>query len=100
MLEQQHLAMIRAALRYWSEEMTPHDGQAASPYFESDEESPLNATEITALIDELKTLKIGYVAVDGINQKVLSDCIYRQQVQISSFERTAKIAVILFPRGA
>lgn len=57
MLTRQHLATIRAALRFWNEEIAVHDANVARPYFDLSDVEPLTAAEIESLIRNLKTAR-------------------------------------------
>ncbi|PQO43832.1 hypothetical protein [Blastopirellula marina] len=71
MMRRRDLATIRAALRFWRDEIVPHGVNAASPYFRAGDPSPLERAELIRLLGNLETLKIGYVKVDPVGKKVL-----------------------------
>lgn len=45
--------MIIAALKYWRDEMEPHDPDVARPYFEGLGSDPLSTNELEVLLDRL-----------------------------------------------
>lgn len=52
-LTPKELAMIIAALKYWRDEMEPHDPDVARPYFEGLGSDPLSTNELEVLLDRL-----------------------------------------------
>lgn len=57
MLTQQHLAIIRAALRFWKEEIAIHEANVARPYFDIPNIEPPTVAEIESLIRNLETAR-------------------------------------------
>ena len=55
MITTRELATLRAALRYWQEEMCPHGADAMRPYFDQPEVEPLSSDEIDELRQPLAT---------------------------------------------
>ncbi|UUO07881.1 hypothetical protein M4951_06090 [Blastopirellula sp. J2-11] len=96
MLDHRHLATIRAALRYWREEMTPHGTSATTAYFGADDAASLDAVEIAELIRDLETLQIGYLVLDGDTQTVVRNQIQAAPPPIVGSPLTSKIAVVLY----
>lgn len=72
MLTKQHLAIIRAALQFFDEEMSPHDPDVARPYFEETLEEELTIDEVPQLRELLRTVELRYVCCDRIGTTVTS----------------------------
>lgn len=54
MLTQDQLATIRAALRYWRDEIVPGGRKVSSLYFDTRVENELNADEVELLIEQFR----------------------------------------------
>ncbi|MHC2068147.1 hypothetical protein ACYFX5_11780 [Bremerella sp. T1] len=65
MLNERHLATIRAALRYWHDEMASHDHTLSKPYFQELDAEPLNPEEVSELIRTLESTTIRPVVIDA-----------------------------------
>ncbi|MFN3152910.1 hypothetical protein [Bremerella sp.] len=65
MINERHLATIRAALRYWHDEMASHDQTLSRPYFREHEVEPLNSDEVLELIRTLESTIIRPVMLDA-----------------------------------
>ncbi|WP_430454378.1 hypothetical protein [Rhodopirellula europaea] len=63
MLTQDQLTTIRAALRFWCDEMTPAGSDVAAAYYDASVENHLRAVEIELLIDQLQPEKIRYALI-------------------------------------
>lgn len=60
--------LIKAALRYWADEMEPHSSEAAHVYFENpdDSVSPFSARQLLA---RLKGQVVGHLSVSTANEE-------------------------------
>jgi len=70
LLTKRHLAIIRAALKFFDEEMSPHGPDVARPYFEEPLERGLEAEEVGLLRELLQTVELRYLCCDGIGMTV------------------------------
>lgn len=70
MLTKRHLAIIRAALQFFDEEMSPHRLDVAHPYFEEPLEEGLAIDEVRQLRELLRTLELRYVRCDRVETTV------------------------------
>jgi len=61
LLTKRHLAIIRAALLFFDEEMSPHSPDVARPYFEEPLERELAADEVGQLRELLRTVELRYL---------------------------------------
>lgn len=60
MLTKTHLALIRAALQYFDEEMSPHGARVMRPYFDEPLAAEFTEGEIRQLRHRLKNCKLAY----------------------------------------
>lgn len=70
MLTKRHLAIIRAALQFFDEEMSPHDPNVARPYFEEPLERELEAEEVGQLRALLRTVELRYLCCEATGMTV------------------------------
>ena len=76
MLSDTELATIRAALRFWKDEIVPSGIETAKPYFDQDAMELLDAEEINLLITSFESS-----AVETIQWNELGDVISRSMKQ-------------------
>lgn len=82
MLTTRHLAIIRAALLFFDEEMSPHGLEVASPYFEEPLEEELAIDEVRQLWELLATVELRYACCDTAGATVPSqDLLTFEQAQ-------------------
>lgn len=60
MFTRQELATLAAALRFWRDEMLPHEPALVAPYFEGSNFEPLPDDRVDSLIEQL-----GRLATEG-----------------------------------
>jgi len=72
LLTKRHLAIIRAALQFFDEEMTPHGPDVSRPYFEEPLEGELKADEVEQLRELLQTVELRYLCCEGTGAIVSS----------------------------
>ena len=64
-LDHDDLALIRASLRYWIDEMSRHGEDIWTPYFERDRESRDGSdTRANRVLQRLESVELRYIAVD------------------------------------
>jgi len=84
MLTPRELSTVRAALRYWEEEMCPHGEMAMRPYLDRPNHPPLTANQVTqvrqALVDSVR-----YAAYDPQGNQIQGEL-------ISDYEQARKAA--------
>jgi hypothetical protein len=75
MLTERELATVRAALRYWQEEICPHSAEIARAYLEPNDVEPLSAVQIERLREMLDPQAVRYAlyAFHGEGAAVLAD---------------------------
>jgi len=72
LLTKRHLAIIRAALLFFDEEISPHGPNVARPYFEEPLEEELEADEVEQLRTLLRTVELRYLCCDGTETTIPS----------------------------
>jgi len=82
LLTKRQLAIIRAALQFFDEEMSPHGSDVARPYFEEPLEGELEAQEVGQLRELLRVVELRYACCDTAGATVPSqDLLTFEQVQ-------------------
>ena len=71
MLTQTHLAVLRAALQFFDEELGPHGINAMRPYFQKGLEEEVSWNDIAQLRDLLRTCEIRYVCCNREGTRVM-----------------------------
>ena len=78
MLTQRHLSVIRAALRFWSEEMQPYDSELMSAYCdraESDDDFPYSE-DVQWITDHMDQLDLRFILIDAARSSLISDHVF------------------------
>lgn len=73
MLTAIELATVRAALRFWADEMSPHDGRLISAYFDCKLERPLGGAEVLGLRANFEQSHARYLRLTGVRQRRIVD---------------------------
>lgn len=84
MINERHLATIRAALRYWHDEMASHDQTLSRPYFREHEAEPLNSDEVLELIRTLELTIIRPVMLDARTGRLIENGPWISQKEVGS----------------
>ncbi len=79
MLSIHEAATLRAALRYWADEIAVHNPSVASPYMDDPGVVPLGLAEIAGLIERLERVNLRYVLTATGSDKVLSNRLLAEQ---------------------
>lgn len=93
MLTKRHLAIIRAALLFFDEEMSPHGSDVVRPYFEERLERKLEADEVGLLRELLRTVELRYLCCEGTGGAVASQ-------ELLTFEQAQDIQTLFDSRLA
>jgi hypothetical protein len=100
LLTPRNLTLLRAALKYFDEEMSPHGLDTAAAYFDEPMEPALSPAEIRALREYLAQCEVKYVlcAQDGsrIQNDQLTNTLEAAQALTAPLPGT--IAAVLLPR--
>jgi len=102
LLTKRHLAVIRAALRFFDEEMSPHGPDVSKHYFDEPLESDLTADEVRQLRELLRICELRYACCDRtgtslIRQELLTTPEDVRNAMNISFGRIA--SVLLAPES-
>lgn len=71
MITKRHLAVLRAALQYFDEEMSPHGQHVMRHYFDEPMGDELQTNEIQDLRDFLRTCELRYACCNQAATKVI-----------------------------
>lgn len=98
MLTQHHLAVLRAALKYFSEELLPHGQDVMRHYFDDAGDADVTTTEIQSLLRFLQWCELKYSlydpATDRLNQTDLTSSVEPIKRMLNEYA-TSQIAVVL-----
>lgn len=99
MLTKSHLALIRAALQYFDEEMSPHGIRVMRPYFDEPLAAEFAEGEIRRLRERLKNCVMAYVRYDARTTTLATTepSLNMDDIGPSAAGQSAEIATILFP---
>jgi hypothetical protein len=98
MLTSRQLATIRAALRYWQEEMCPHGAPAMRPYLGSQEIEPLDATELAQLRRRFLPAAIRYALYQRKSRELLSRQLFTTaKAAAEQIKQHLSLATVLLP---
>ena len=70
MLSDLQLATVRAALRYWREEMCPHGPDAAASYLVTPALTHLSESDVWALEQFFEDAAVRYIAFNGRTERI------------------------------
>lgn len=99
MLTKRHLAVLRAALQFFDEELMPHGSKAMRPYFSkplSPAPSPEETQELRAF---LENCELRYICCDPTTAQVHSSelSMTGKAASAMSTSQTCRIASVLLP---
>ncbi|WP_437191540.1 hypothetical protein [Planctomicrobium sp. SH527] len=96
MLTTRHLAIIRAALQFFDEEISPHGAGGAFPYFEEPLEEHLQTEEFAQLRELLRSVELKYVRSDQTGTRILSHkLLTSEEVQQRQSADPSRIATVI-----
>jgi hypothetical protein len=94
----QQLATLRAALRYWQEEMCPHGAAAMRPYLGTKNLEPLSSAEVARLGQRLQPKAIRYVLYDCKRRKLASPQLWKSmEAAVQQAHPPLAVATVLLP---
>ena len=79
MLSDLELATVRAALRYWREEICPSGSGAAAPYFDQPTEVYLSESDVPELERRLSDTRVRYLAYDADTEQIVAQTLIRDR---------------------
>ena len=100
MLTRRHLSVIRAALRFWSEEMGPYDQRLMEAYSgrtEADDDFP-HPEDVEWIVENAKRLELRVAVVSTDYAKVVHERLLNSAAAAVQAKgtRTARVAAVLF----
>ncbi len=95
MLSIHEAATLRAALRYWTDEIAVHNPSVARPYMDDPDAVPLGLPEIASLIERLDNVKLRYVLIAKGSDKVFSSRLLLEQELPAVSQHMQPLTVIL-----
>ena len=98
MLTAKHLAVLRAALMFWDEEMSPHDPAIAAPYLSGPIRSGDWIKETVAYLrSQLAVCQIRYVLSLPDGSSLISEQVFESldQAQAAALSDSALIAALI-----
>ena len=101
MLTPTHLAVLRAALQFFDEELGPHGINAMRPYFDEPLDTEISRSDLAKLRDVLRTCEIRYVCCDLARTQVKHTGLYASADVARSFavDHVDQFATVLLQRG-
>ena len=98
MLTKRHLAIIRAALQFFDEEMSPHGPDVAHPYFEEPLQGELRAEELRKLRELLATTELRYLEYEPPGTNIAAQALLTQeQARSAPSSSLATVLLVLRP---
>ncbi len=99
MLTRRHLAVLRAALQFFDEEIMPHGVRAMRPYFDEPLRGALKPLEVRELRTFLRDCELKYASYDPksarLNSPELSPSV--KEARSTTVDPASQIAVVLLP---
>ena len=101
MLTQPQLAVLRAALQFFDEELGPHGINAMRPYFDAPPDEEISRSDLAKLRDVLRTCEIRYVCCDLAGTQVIRTGLYASAEIARAFavDDVDQVAMFLLHRG-
>ena len=98
MLTQTHLAVLRAALQFFDEELGPHGVNAMRPYFQEGLDEAVSRNDIAQLRELLRICEIRYVCCDREGTQVMHTGLFASADVARSFT-AEQVATVLLRRS-
>ncbi len=101
MITTRELDTVRAALRYWQEEMCPHGVEAMQPYFDQTHAESLSSGEIEKLRLRFSPANVRYGPLDaGEDRFATTELFPSVDAALQATERGDRVATVLLPISA
>lgn len=97
MLTTRHLAVLRAALQYFDEELLPHGTGAMRPYFDESLDVELKTPEIRELRNFLRDCELKYACYDPTSSRLTGSELSKsvEDARLITADPASQIAVVL-----
>ena len=101
MLTQSHLAVLRAALQFFDEELGPYGINAMRPYFDEPPDGEISQSNLGQLRDMLRTCEVRYVYCNLAGTQVMHTGLYASADIAQSFaaDHVDQVATVLLTTG-
>lgn len=101
LLTKKHLAVLRAALQFFDEELMPHGIRAMRPYFDEPLHGPLKPLKLRELRTFLRDCELKYAGYDPASGRLTSPkrSPSAEKTRLKSGDPASRIAVVLLPPG-
>ncbi len=99
MLTRRHLAVLRAALQYFDEELMPHGIGAMRPYFDEPLNVELKTPEMRELQKLLRDCELKYACYDPTSSQLTGSELSKsaEDARLITAHPASRIAVVLLP---
>lgn len=100
MLTSRDLAVLRAALMFFDEEMSPHGAGAYRPYLPKRLRPDLRAQEVAELRNRLRTARVRYLCCDSTAAQAVTTRLFSQVTKAEALATAAGgrvVAVLVLP---
>jgi hypothetical protein len=99
LLTKRHLAILRAALRYFDEEMSPHGPRVMRHYFDEPLQEELQTEEIPALRVFLQNCELRFARLDSTGTRLVSRKLWAtmEEKNSSTAQQSRQVATVLLP---
>lgn len=100
MLTRKHLAVLRAAMQYFDEELVPHGMDAMRPYLNETLEGEITPVDIRELQQFLRDIDLRYAVVNPFTKQAIPTVLYPSvdEATGASSEPSQRLAVVLIPQ--
>lgn len=101
MLTRLDLAVLRAALKFFDEEIAPHGRKTAQPYFDIRLPAEFDRHIVSDLLHQLRTCRPRYLVCDAEARRALTkDLLVRLSSALNRAQSLdAEVGTVLIPRG-
>lgn len=99
MLTRRHLAVLRAALQFFDEELMPHGIRVMRPYFDEPLNGKPTTTEMRELQEFLRNCELKYVCFDPASNRLICSELSQkaEAARVKTCNPTSQVAVVLLP---
>ncbi len=102
MLTHPQVALLRAALQFFDEELGPHGINAMRPYFDEPPDNEISRSDLAQLRETLRTCEIRYVCCDLAGTQMMHTGLYASVDIARSFavDHVDQVATVLLMAGS
>jgi hypothetical protein len=98
-LTKSHLAVLRAALQYFDDELCPHGRDVMRPYFDEEPTSEWTSREIRELRAYLRDCELRYAAYSPAAERLIGSTLSRSANAVlpSAADPTCRVVTVILP---